>query len=367
LEACVASGARRAEPGEFTRRAYLNGKMDLVQAEAVLDLVGGRSRALHEAAVHQIERGLSRRLDELREAILEIEALLVHHIDFPEEDDPPASTGQIAARARLLVEGLARLPETAPEGELLRDGALTVLAGVPNAGKSSLFNALLGRERAIVTEVAGTTRDAVESVVSLGGFPFRLVDTAGLRRGGERVESLGIEVARRYLARADLILFCAEWGRELTPEEEAFLDEERDAPVVLVRTKADEQGAGGASASGEGAPEGEDGVPGGPVAVSTVTGRGLAGLRALLPRLVFRGLVSAEGEAPLLTRARQARGVDRAREEIEAFAGALESGVPPELAATHLGSAETALEEVLGVVVRDEVLDRVFREFCVGK
>ena len=210
LEACVATGARLAEPGEFTRRAVLHGKMDLVQAEAVLDLIEGRSKAQHDAALFQVERGLSRRIAELREQLVTVEAYLAHHIDFPEEDEAPVSVDRVVDAASALREALEELLETAPEGELLREGALTVLAGPPNSGKSSLYNALLGEERAIVTEVPGTTRDALEAVISIGGFPFRLVDTAGLRDSDDRVEELGIEVARRYLDRADLVLFCVE-------------------------------------------------------------------------------------------------------------------------------------------------------------
>ena len=232
-EACEAAGARRAEAGEFTRRAYLHGKMDLIQVEAVVDMVEGRSQALHGAALHQLERGLSERIAELRGRLVSLEALLVHHLDFPEEDDAPVPLERIVAQTGDVATALEALLDTGPEGELLREGAMVVLAGRPNTGKSSLFNALIGEERAIVTEVPGTTRDALEVSVSLGGFPFRLVDTAGLRdKGGGRVERLGIEVARRYLRRADVVLFCAEAGRALGAAETRFL-REITAPVIL--------------------------------------------------------------------------------------------------------------------------------------
>jgi len=356
LDACVAAGARRAEPGEFTRRAYLNGKVDLIQAEAILDLVEGRSRALHDRALHQLERGLSGRIVEVRERLVDLEALLVHHIDFPEEDDPPIPAEQIVAEAGALAGLLATLLDTAPEGELLREGALTVLAGRPNSGKSSLFNALLGEERAIVTPEAGTTRDAIEAVVSMGGYPFRLVDTAGLRSAEEPVERRGVEVAHRYVERADLILFCSEAGRALTPEEERFVDTVA-APVVRVLTKSDLQPA----------------APGGPqdahasVAASIVTGEGLGRLREALPAMVYRGLARLPEDSPVLTRERQRTAVARAHGEVRAFAESLEGGTPAEIAATHLRPAETALEEVLGVIVPEEILDRVFEQFCIGK
>ena len=363
-EACLRGGARQAEEGEFTRRAYLNGKMDLLQAEAVLDLIEGRSRALHGAALHQLERGLSLRIGALREGLVQLEVLLVHHLDFPEEDQPPVPVGEITARALALEEVMENLLRTAPEGELLREGAVTVLAGRPNSGKSSLFNALLGEERAIVTEVPGTTRDALEAVVSLGGFPFRLVDTAGLTDTQERVELMGIEVARRYLRRADLILFCVEAGRKLDPEEVVFLEEVTGTPVVLVRTKGDEEGGGEEAGVGDAVvAENSHGT----VEISVETGVGLDTLKEALPALIYGGLVRQDSELPVLTRARHSMGVRRALEEVRLFREGLEAGLPAEVAATHLRPAETALEELLGVIPREEIMDRLFREFCIGK
>jgi tRNA modification GTPase len=358
LEACVSAGARRAEAGEFTRRAYLNGKLDLIQAEAVLDLVEGRSRPLHAAALHALEGGLSERVSKLRERLVHLEVLLAHHLDFPEEDDAPVPLEHILREALDVQGGLAHLLSTAPEGELLREGALAVLAGRPNSGKSSLFNALIGDERAIVTEIPGTTRDALEAVVSLGGFPFRLVDTAGLRDSTGRVEQLGIEVARRYVERADVLLLCVEG--EPGEGEGRFIEEAKGRPVVLLRTKVDLQGAGreqGVERTGAAAT----------IRVSVRTGEGLAEIRRELPDLVFRGLVHAQADTPVLTRARQAAEVGLALREVTAFRDALSDGVPAELAATHLRPAESALEALLGVISREEVLDALFREFCIGK
>jgi tRNA modification GTPase len=392
LDACLRGGARRAEEGEFTRRAYLNGKMDLLQAEAVIDLIESRNPALHRAAVSQLHRGLSKRIGEIREGLMDVEVLLMHHLDFPEEDDPPVPKGRILDRAGEVMAMMEELLRTAPEGELLREGAATVLAGRPNSGKSSLFNALLGEERAIVTEVPGTTRDALEGVVSLGGFPFRLVDTAGLRDTGEEVERLGVEVAWRHLKNADLILFCVEGGRAMCSQEIRFLEEVVGTPVVLVRTKADlfqgRDGEEGWAREAKSEPEGMERWPGGNdpgpggtegraggggpgvegvVVVSAQEGTGLEGLRKLLPEMAFRGLVRSGAGVPLLTRRRQAAGVREALQEIQAFHHALEGGLPAEVAATHLRPAETALEELLGVIPREEILDRLFREFCIGK
>jgi tRNA modification GTPase len=254
---------------------------------------------------------------------------------------------------------MSHLLATAPEGELLREGALTVLAGRPNAGKSSLYNALLGHERAIVTEEAGTTRDAIESVVQIGSFPFRLVDTAGLRESEGQVEQLGIEVAHRYIGDADIVLFCVPADEPLLDEDRAFINGVT-APVVLMRTKSDRR---------EGVlPESPD-VDGvvHEVSVSALTGAGLDTVKKVLPSLVYGGLVKAEPEAPVLTRRRHARAMELARDEVVSFGVALRDGLPPEVAATHLRPAETALEEILGVISVEDILDVVFREFCIGK
>ena len=236
VAALVAAGARPAAPGEFTRRAVLNGKLDLLQAEATADLIDAGAPAQARRALHQLDRGLSARLELLRAELLELEALIAYEIDFPEEDEGPVAPERVERAWRAARDRIAQLLATAPEGERLREGALVVIAGRPNAGKSSLFNALLGTERAIVTEIPGTTRDAIEAHAVIEGFPFRLADTAGLRDSGDRVERLGIEVSRRYLGAADLVLYCEEAGDESAREE--FLTRVH-APVVVVRTKID--------------------------------------------------------------------------------------------------------------------------------
>lgn len=359
LDALLAAGARTAEPGEFTRRAYLNGRLDLLQAEAVLDLIDGHARALHRAAVYQLERGLSRRIEALRAALLRVEALLVYAIDFPEEDEPPVAPEHVRAAADDVRTQIDALLATAPEAEMLRAGALLVLAGEPNSGKSSLFNALLGHERAIVTAIPGTTRDALEALLSIEGYPFRLVDTAGLRETADHVEGMGIEVARRFLRAAQLVLFCADAGRPLHPAEQAFLAELEPARVLLLRTKTD-----------GGAPRAPHAAPGSVRAelfVSAHSGEGLPELRRTLLELAFGGILGEPGEMPLVTRERQARSLRTARDEVERFLRAWDAQVPAELAATHLRDATQRLEELIGAVSVEDVLGRVFGDFCVGK
>jgi len=364
IEACRRAGARLAEPGEFTKRAYLRGKLDLIQAEAIADLIEARSRALHKAALGQLDRGLSHRISAMRATLIGVEALLAHHVDFPEEDDAPAPVELVAEKAAGLVREMDGLLATAPEGELLREGALVVLAGRPNAGKSSLYNALLGEERAIVTEEPGTTRDALEVVVEMGGFPFRLVDTAGMREAVGRVEQLGIEIAQRYRDRADVVLFCVACDEGVKDEDRAFLSSTSTCPVVLVETKADLLGS-----SVDLTPLPDVDLAG-RVRLSVEDGRGLDRLRQLVPDLVYSAVVaagSAGEESPVLIRRRHTLALGRARTEVEAFRVGLEGGLPAEVAATHLRSAEVALEEMIGAVSVDDILDVVFRDFCVGK
>jgi tRNA modification GTPase len=360
-------GARRARPGEFTQRAWLNGKVDLVQAEAVADLVEGSSRALHRVALRQLDRGLSGRIASLRSRIVDLEARMVHHIDFPEEDDAPVGVSALAHQARELASDFDRLAATAPAGRLLRQGVRTVIAGRPNAGKSSLLNALVGEARAIVTDVAGTTRDRIEVAVEIDGLPFVLVDTAGLRHTLDPVEREGVAIAEAAVRDADLVLHCIPAGAEPDESDAALVAEIGVTRVVAVRTKADcvrvanpeVQRGFPPPATGEGEAE--------PLGVAALDGTGLGRLRARMVEIAFAGGIPVEDERPVLTRDRQVRGVVTAAREMLHFARALEGGIPPEVASAHLKSAATATEELLGTIGTDDVLDRVFSDFCIGK
>jgi len=373
LDAVCAAGARPAERGEFTRRAYLNGKLDLVQAEATVDLIDARSVRMGSAALFALERGLSRRIEELRTRVIELQALIAYDIDFPEEDDGPVGRERVEQAAEELENRIGALLRHAPEGEMLREGALTVIAGRPNAGKSSLFNALLGLERAIVTEEPGTTRDAIEALLSVDGYPYRLVDTAGLRRGAERIEEMGIEVAHAYLERADLALVCVESGRAADPEEREFMErlDRRLGPerVLVVRTKADLSAAASGVDSvylrsdSDGNGESRRPVE---VEVTAPEGEGLEELRRAMLSATY-AVLAGQAEQPLVTRRRHARALERAGEELADFRRAWAGGHPPEISTTHLRDAVLALEELLGVVTNEDVLDALFSSFCVGK
>lgn len=349
LGALIGSGARLALPGEFTRRAVLNGKLDLVQAEAVGDLIDSRSRAMQRVAVTQLDGGLSRRINELRELVIGLEAMIAYEIDFPEEDDGPISRERVALATGEVLSSLTALLATAPAGELVRTGAVVVIAGSPNVGKSSLFNAILGSARAIVTDIPGTTRDAIEAVLDVGQWPVRLVDTAGLRETTDTVERLGIDVATRYLESADVVLACGESEGEVE-RTRRIISGLTDAPIIGVRTKGDLAASMG------------------PQMVSAETGAGIRELLDDVATLISERHGEITLDAPILTRERQRYSVELARHEMVAFRDALETqGLPASVAAVHLRSAADALADVTGTIDVDDVLDHLFRTFCVGK
>jgi tRNA modification GTPase len=367
INALLASGARSALPGEFTRRALLNGKLDLLQAEAIADLVDARSRTMHEVALGQLAGHLSARLNTLREEIIEVEALLAYDVDFPEEDDGPVAAGRIEQAARNALATIDALLSTAVTGEMIRGGAAVVIAGAPNAGKSSLFNALVGTQRAIVTDIPGTTRDALEAMIDIKHWPVRLVDTAGLRASDDMVERLGIEVAEHQVNNAAIVLVCGDNAESLSM---AIMSVRQltSAPAIAVGTKSD---------AGE--------IP--PAAVSALlalhratasidyaaasarTGDGLASLVQKIVEILDRDRVPLSEDNPVLTRERHRTALTSARSEIAEFLGiwSRSGRLPATVAAVHLQCARGHLEELVGVLDVEDVLDRVFSSFCVGK
>lgn len=356
LAALVGRGARPALPGEFTRRAVLNGRLDLIQAEAVGDLVDATSRAAQRVALAQLDGSLSRRIMQLRDEILGLESLAAYDIDFPEEDDGPVPAARILDATQRAIESIDALLATAPAGEVVREGAVVVIAGAPNTGKSSLFNALLGRRRAIVTDVPGTTRDALEAVTEADGWPIRLIDTAGLRETAETVEQRGIEVSREYLERADVVLACGDSEETLGDAMQAVAGHSR-APVIALRTKADLLPRGARAK-----------LPAAQIAVSAETGEGLPDLVGAIAAALRDSKGTLQLDAPLVTRERQRFALHSARAELGHFHSAFsEQHVPAIVSAVHLREATRHLEELIGAVDVEDILDRVFATFCVGK
>ena len=368
LAALVAQGARPALPGEFTERAVRAGKLDVLQAEAIGELIAARSRATHRAALRQLSGALTRQLAELRDAVLHIEALLAYEIDFPEEDDGPQPRARATEAGVAVLGVLDRLLATLPQAVRAREGMQVVLAGAPNAGKSSLFNALLGDPRAIVSDVPGTTRDAIEAMLDADPWPWRLIDTAGLREASEPVERLGVEVSERRLAGADVVLVCADDDDRLAYalERIAALTPARR---VAVRTKVDDAQTAAAWTPSFALASAlrADGVDGA-VAVSAINGLGLDALRARLTTVAQAVEPEPPESQPMILRARHAAALRSAREEVTAFLDAWESqALPAPVVATHLRAAVHALDELMGTIDMDDILGRVFRDFCVGK
>jgi tRNA modification GTPase len=331
----------------------LNGKMDLAQAEALPDLIDAGSEPMRRIALGVVGGGLSRRIAELRNAILQLEAVMAYSVDFPEEDDGEVPKAHILELARHVGHQVETLLSTAGRGTLVREGALVVFAGPPNVGKSSLFNALLGQDRAIVTEVAGTTRDAVEQGCLIGDWPVRLVDTAGLRSSDDIVERLGIEVSERYLKDADVAIVCSDGSGASLPDLSQRMRELGAAAVLGVETKADLRA--------------ETRVAQSAVRVSAATGEGLDALRTAIAHELEVRYGRIDYESPIITQTRHRVMLSRAAQELSQFTLAMNDEVTPTIAAVHLRSAAVALEEIIGAVSVDDLLDELFSRFCVGK
>lgn len=356
VSALVRLGATPALAGEFTRRALMNGKVDLIQAEGIAELINASSSAMQRAALHQLHGGFTRMLGTLRDDILQLEALIAYDIDFPSEDDGPVPESDVTAGIQQLEQSLAGLLSTASFGRVIRYGATVVIAGPPNAGKSSLFNAMLGTARAIVTEIPGTTRDALEAVIDTGVWPLRLVDTAGLRPTVDAIEKLGIEASESFLARADIALACAD-TRETLNEVSAVLSRLTDAPVVQVWTKADLR-----------APESEMSTAGSPISVSADERTGLADLFDRISAVLAESYGKHALDGSVVTTARQQAAISLALAELGRFREARINGeIPTTVAAVHLRAATGALEDLIGAVDVEDVLTRLFSTFCIGK
>jgi tRNA modification GTPase len=362
LECVVAQGARPAEPGEFTKRALLNGRLDLAQAEAVADLIAARTDAGRRLAWSQLEGVLSARIGALRDALLGARALCEAAIDFPEEDVPELSGGELGrevARVRQEIDAMVAGFERA---RLRYEGARVALVGKPNVGKSSLLNALAGRERAIVTPIAGTTRDVVEAVVALRESPVVLADTAGLREVPDAVEAIGAERSRAAIADATCVVAVFDRAGLLDDDDRLVVDATTGRPTVVVLNKADLP-----ARVDRGAVAGW--LPDAPVVeVSATAGTGLADLEATLGRMLFGARDTDDaGEEVAIFRVRHRDAAQRASQDLARAEDALRTGAPPELVASDLAAAAAALGAITGELSTEEVLDRVFAEFCIGK
>ena len=351
IAAAVSAGARPARPGEFTERAFRSGKIDLVRAEAVQELIDAKTAAAARFSSRRLEGGLSRRLDAVRERLLGAAAALSASVDFAEDVGETVDPGAVTRLEEAAAE-LGRLAATYRTGKLLSGGCRVAILGRPNAGKSTLFNALAGSARAIVTEIPGTTRDALEAVVDIRGVPVTVVDTAGLRASEDPVEKIGVARAREEAARADAALYVFDASSGFDAEDARALAALEDKPRLLVANKADRP-------------------PAGPVPAGAHRLRGLeAGAGERLRELIGAAIVSdirTEETSEVLGSLRQHDLVERARSAAEATLAALSQGHSPEYAVTHCHAALDALADLTGETTSDDVLDRLFSTFCIGK
>jgi tRNA modification GTPase len=375
LDTLLENGARLAEPGEFTRRAFLNGRIDLAQAEAVADLIHSRTELALAAANEQLAGKLSQRVNRLRDDLMHTLAHVEAHIDFPDEDIAPDTKGQLLKRLENGIAFMDELLRTANEGQILRRGIRAAIVGRPNVGKSSLLNQLLGRDRAIVSPIAGTTRDTIEETANIRGLPVVFIDTAGLREARDEIEQEGVRRSRESLASAEFILHVLDASEPLTKADEVFLAEFAGKKRILVRNKMDlprklnlpltrslspSDGERVSARTGEGKPSPPV------VDVSCVSGQGIEQLKDVIKELVWSGEIKAE-MLQVMINSRHQDALNRARASTQMTIDALRGGATLELAAMDLRIAVNAVGEIVGKTATEDLLDSIFSQFCIGK
>lgn len=366
LALALACGARAAEPGEFTKRAFLSGRIDLAQADAVIDIIRAKTDEGFRSAVGRLRGNLSERIGGLRDRLTDVLAKTTLHLDYPDEAEEllpgqaSAAGKAIAEQVRTLKDEVRELADTAETGMLVRDGIHVVIAGKPNVGKSSLMNALLRENRAIVTEIPGTTRDTIEAWLNVDGIPVRLTDTAGIREAESPIEQEGVKRTREELSRADLRLFLIDGSRPIDEKDFSLAGMQEIAPSALVISKSDLKRAAEESLISKLFP----GIP--VIEVSSVTGEGIGALEGFIKEAVYGGRVK-QSESLLITSTLHRDILIRCAEEMSLALDCLESGGALDFAEINIREGHRLLGEITGETVTDEILERVFSRFCVGK
>jgi tRNA modification GTPase len=368
LDTLLHSGARAAEPGEFTRRAFLNGRIDLAQAEAVADLIHSRTELALRAANEQLAGKLSERINALRDEMVKILAHVEAHIDFPDEDIAPDTKDQLLKKLEQGIGFMDELLRTANEGQILRQGIRAAIIGRPNAGKSSLLNRLLGHERAIVSAIPGTTRDTIEETANIRGLPVVFIDTAGLRETTDEIEKEGVRRSRKSLEQAEIILHVLDASEPLTSADELYLLEFADKKRVLVLNKADlpekvQVSSVRCQMSGEAS---TDHSALAAIRVSCLTGEGIEALKDAIKELVWSGEIKAE-MLQVAINSRHQDALGRARVAASRTVEALRVDRPLDLVALDLRIAVNAVGEIVGKTTTEDLLDMIFSQFCIGK
>lgn len=354
LSALLKNGARLAEPGEFTKRAFINGRIDLAQAEAVADLIHSRTELALAAANEQLAGKLSQRINQLRDDLMKTLAHVEAHIDFPDEDIAPDTKDRLVGRLDGAEGFIDQLLRTANEGQILRRGIRAAIIGRPNVGKSSLLNQLLGRNRAIVSPIPGTTRDTIEETANIRGVPVVFIDTAGLRESMDEIEVEGIRRSRETLARAELILHVLDSSEALSAEDEKYLAEFSNKKRIVIRNKSD-------LPSKLQLPQRVESIE-----LCCISGKGIEGLKDAIQKLVWGGEIHAE-MLEVMINARHQEALLRARGAIERSVAGLRAEAGLELIALELREATNAVGEIVGKTTTEDLLDSIFSQFCIGK
>ncbi len=353
----IRAGVRPAEGGEFTKRAFLNGRIDLSQAEAVIDIINAKTELAGKNALSQAEGTLFRGIESIRQELVKLAASIQVCIDYPDEDLEDITDDDILQKVLLAKESVSSLLATSQSGRVIKDGLLTAIVGRPNVGKSSLLNCLAHEERAIVTEIAGTTRDIIEETVTLDGVMLKLLDTAGIRKTDDVVEKLGVEKSLRSIEEADLVLIILDGSTPLTDTDRRILEDTEDRNRVILINKSDIRGYNFESEL----PIGESVIK-----ISAKTGMGIDELSTLIKKRYNLGEIG-QNDACVITNLRHVSALVKAKEALERMEHTLLSGEPCDLATIDLNIAIDALGEITGETVSEAIVDSIFHNFCVGK
>ena len=358
LQEVIKAGARLAEPGEFTKRAFLNGRIDLSQAEAVMDIISAKTELSMKSAMRQSEGRLSNEINRLRQQTLDVLALIEYAVDFTEDEEEidPSINVDVKNGVEKLISEVDTLIKSADEGKLIRDGLNVVIVGKPNVGKSSLLNVLLNERRAIVTDVAGTTRDIIEEYINLDGIPVRIIDTAGIRETEDVVEKIGVEKSKQKIDEADLIIFMLDTSRELDDEDREIINYIKDKKYIVLLNKVDLERK-----------INDDEISGltHKIEISAKEAIGIDRLKEEIKELFFSGRVDTE--SLMVTNTRHKQALYRALESLEGGLGGINRNEFLDLISIYIMSALKSLGEITGAEVEEDLVNKIFMEFCCGK
>ena len=360
LDLVLDHGARLAEPGEFTKRAFLNGRIDLAQAEAVADLIQSKTEASLEVALDQLEGGLSAEVNSIRQDLVSLLAHLEATIDFPEDEIEDFKPAELESRIDAVQQKIDELLATSERGKILREGVEAAIIGRPNVGKSSLLNALVREKRAIVTEIPGTTRDVIEEVINIDGIPVKIIDTAGIRNAEDQIEKIGVEKSEKYLAKAELVLLVVDISAGITEDDKRLMKDAQDKEVVVIANKLDLEDQLELAKI-------KEVLPAAPIVkTAAIANQGINELEDAIADLVYSGQVNAKEET-LVSSLRHKKALERAKENVEDVKDTLEQGLPNDFLTIDLRSALEAVNEITGDAIGEDIVDQIFADFCLGK